>query len=332
MEETIKAMDKITDFKPITVAEPMDPEQKDIKVFASMIRAAITGKDIFQVGDANITKGDNGALIPSTIANKIILMAENFSPIFARAEKYNVKGTLHIPYVAADDNHIEMAYAAEFSDLEAKNATFSSVDLTGFLAGVLCKISNSLINNSDFNVVNEVIRLMARAVAYFYEHETLIGTSGKATGISTATQVLTAAATNKVTADELIELQDTLKSAYQGNACWIMAPATLTEIRKLKYGNGEYILQPDLRDGFGYALLGKPVFTSDQAPALDAGNKAIVYGDFEQALAVKLVEDFEIQVLREKYATQHATGLVGWTEFDSKIQNDQAVAVLQMKA
>ena len=322
-------MDKTANFRPVHVEEELDAEQKDVKDFANMIRQAVSGRDIFQ---GNITKGDNGAIIPASIANKIITAIEDISPIFARAQKYSAKGTLHIPYVAASDNHISMAYASEFSDLTAKDATFNSIDLTGFLAGVLCKISNSLINNSDFNVTNEVIRLMARAAAVFYEHETLIGTSGKATGISTATQIVTAAANNKVTVDELIETQDMLKSAYQADACWIMAPATLTEVRKLKYGNGEYVLQPDIRSGFGNTLLGKPVFTSDQAPAIGAGNKAIVYGDFNQGLAVKMTENFEIQVLRELYATQHATGLVGWTEFDSKIQNDQAVSVLQLKA
>jgi len=63
-----------------------------------------------------------------------------------------------------------------------------------------------------------------------------------------------------------------------------------------------------------------------------AGAKTIVYGDFMNAVAVKLVEDFQIQVLREKFATQHATGLVGWTEFDAKVMNNEAVAILKQHA
>ena len=40
-------------------------------------------------------------------------------------------------------------------------------------------------------------------------------------------------------------------------------------------------------------------------------------------LAVKLSEDVNIEVLREKYATQHALGVVGWVELDSKIEIEQ---------
>lgn len=338
-KNTIDAMDTIARMEQVQIVTPskLTQEEQDIKSFASMIRNAVNG-DVIQE-DANITKGSNGVIIPKTIANRVIEAVKDISPIFTRATHYNVKGTLSIPKITTANNNISMAYAEEFADLESKNVTFTAVDLTGYLAGVLVKVSNSLINNSDINLTNVVVRLMANAVADFYEKETLIGTpevkvgttitqERKSKGISGASTI-TAASATAVTVDELIGLQDSLKSAFQRNACWIMNPATLTAIRKLKLtGTGEYILNPDLRNGFGTQLLGKPVFTSDRMATMASGNKSIVYADIEQALAVKLVEQFELQVLREKFATQHATGFVGWTEFDSDIQNEQAIKVL----
>lgn len=35
-------------------------------------------------------------------------------------------------------------------------------------------------------------------------------------------------------------------------------------------------------------------------------------------------------VLRELYAAQHAVGVVGWLEFDAKVQDQQKIAVLKM--
>ena len=333
IQKTIDAMDTIDKAKTVQIVKPepaLSAEEKDIKNFAAYVRANISG-DVRQ-GDSNITKGDNGAIIPKTIANQVIKAVSDISPIFARSKKYNVKGTLSVPTVTAANNGIAMDFASEFSDLESVSAQFTSVDLTGFLAGVLVKVSNSLINNSDINIVNEITGLMADAVAKFFENQLLNG-SANIDGIKNATNVTNAASKTDITADELIAVQDSIKSAFQRDACWIMAPATLTYLRQLRYGGtGEYILNPDLRTGFGATLLGKPVFTSDQAPAIGQGAKAIVYADFRNALAVKLVEQFELQVLREKYATQHATGFVGWTEFDAKIINDQAIAVLKMKA
>ena len=62
-----------------------------------------------------------------------------------------------------------------------------------------------------------------------------------------------------------------------------------------------------------------------------AGKTAVVYGDMS-GLAVKVSEDINIEVLREKYATQHAVGVVGWLEMDAKIENQQKIAVLKMAA
>ena len=65
-------------------------------------------------------------------------------------------------------------------------------------------------------------------------------------------------------------------------------------------------------------------------PAVASGKTSIYYGDFS-GLAVKISEDMNIEVLREKFATQHAIGVVGWIEVDSKVENAQKVAKLVQK-
>ena len=62
-----------------------------------------------------------------------------------------------------------------------------------------------------------------------------------------------------------------------------------------------------------------------------AGAKAILYGDYS-GLSVNMRENISIEVLREKYATQHAIGVNAWFEFDSKVTDSQKLAVLTMKA
>ncbi len=102
-------------------------------------------------------------------------------------------------------------------------------------------------------------------------------------------------------------------------------------IRKLKGGDGNYLLNRDFTAAWGYTLLGKPVYTSDNMPEIGAGKKAIIYGDMT-GLSVKLTKDVEIQVLQELYAAQHALGVVGWVEIDGKVTDQQKLAVLKIKA
>ena len=142
---------------------------------------------------------------------------------------------------------------------------------------------------------------------------------------------MTAASSTAITADELIELQAKIKQAYQGKACWTMNPATFTAIKKLKDSNNRYLLQDDVTGEFPYRLLGKPVYLSDNMPAIAASAKAVLYGDYS-GLSVNFRENISIEVLREKYATQHAIGVVSWFEFDARVTDNAKLAVLTMKA
>ena len=244
-----------------------------------------------------------------------------------------MNGTLKVPvWGKANTTHdIAVGYQTEFTELTADSGKFTSVDLSGYLAGALTLIGNSVENNSVFNVTDFIINQMAEEIALFLEKELLNGTSGKATGALSTPTVVTAASATAITADELIELQAQVKQVYQANACWTMASETFTSLKKLKDSNGRYLLQDDVTGEFPYRLLGKPVYLSDNMPKLAAGASAVLYGDYS-GLSVNLREDISIQVLREKYATQHAIGVVAWFEFDSKVTDSQKLAVLNMKS
>lgn len=308
-------------------------EEAEERAFADYVRAMANGVSVeVRADDVNLTKGENGAVIPTSIANKIIEQVKNICPIYSLADRYNVKGTLSIPYYDESEGKIEVAYSDEFEELTSTSGKFASITLQACLAGALTKISKSLVNNSQFDIVSYVIRKMAEAISLFLEKELLVGNAtseaGKATGLYTV-RTIDASAATVVTSDELIDLQEEIPDAYQGKCVWIMSKKTRTAIRKLKDGQGNYLLEKDFTARWGYKLLGADVYVSDAMPDMAAGKNAILYGDFS-GLALKLSEEMEIEVLREKFATQHAVGVVAWIEFDSKIENAQKVAALKM--
>ncbi|MBO5908597.1 MAG: phage major capsid protein, partial [Clostridia bacterium] len=236
---------------------------------------------------------------------------------------------LKIPYYDESTTTITVAYANEFEELASNVGAFTTIELTGYLAGTLSLISRSLINNSQFDVVGFVVDRMAYDIHRFIEGELLNGTDGKVTGLSDLTNTMTAASGTEITADEVIKLKDNIKDVFQGNAIWIMSPATRTALRLLKDEVGRYLLQDDITSPFGTTLLGKPIYVTDNMSDMAAGNTAIYYGDMS-GLTTKFSEDMNIEVLREKYATQHAIGVVGWLEFDSKVNDAQKITALKM--
>lgn len=273
--------------------------------------------------------GLGGSLIPKTIVDYIIRRVYDICPILERSQKFNVKGTLEVPYYPAGANNINVAYQTEFTALTSSSGSFATVELTGFLAGALTKISRTLINNVNFDIVGFVVDEMAYAIKRFIEHELLVGTTNKVEGLSGATNIVTAGSATAITGDDIIKLHDAIKDDFQQNAVWIMSPATRTALRTLKDGMQRYLLQDDISLPFGSSLLGKPVFVSDNMPNVATGVKAIYYGDLK-GLATKFNEEINIEVLRERFADEHAYGVIGWFEFDAKVVDNQQIAVLQM--
>lgn len=279
----------------------------------------------------NMTVGDNGAVIPTSIANKIIGMVKEISPLYQRATHYNVGGNLTIPSYDESTQKITMAYATEFTALTSTSGKFTSISLSGFLTGALTKVSISLVNNSKFDIVSYVIRKMAEAVAEWIENELINGTASKIDGLSKVTASVTAAAATAITSDELIDLQESIPDALQANCIWVMSRATRKAIRKLKDEDGNYLLNKDATSKWGYSLFGHDVYVSQSMPDMAAGKRAVLYLD-PTGLAVKISEEPSVQVLREKFADEHAVGVICWMEVDSKVENKQKVAVLAMGA
>ena len=300
-------------------------EDSERAAFENYIRGRVVNE---RAGE--LTKKDNGAVIPTTIANQIIKKVYDICPILEQSTKYNVKGNLQIPYYDESSSKLTVAYQDEFTALTSSNGKFTSITLTGYLAGALSKISVSLVNNSQFDIVNFVVNEMADAIKRFIEHELLIGTSNKVAGLSTLTNKVETATATAITADEIIDLHDAIKDDFQNGAIWIMSSKTRTALRKLKDAEGRYLLNDDISSPFGTTLLGKPVYCSDNMPEIGAGNTAIYYGNMK-GLATKFNEEVSVQVLREKFADEHAVGVIGWFEFDSKVQDAQQIAKLVCK-
>lgn len=307
--------------------------EAEMHEFANYIRGVANRLET-RAGEQNVSMSNNTAVIPVSIANRIITKIQDICPIFKGATQYHVKGKLRVPkWTDANSTHnITCGYATEFTDLTADAGKFDSVDLEGYLMGALTLIGRSVVNNADIDVVNFVIGQMAEVAARKIEKECLVGTGSSAmTGATTTSTGLTAAAAAAVTADELITLQAKIKQGYQKNACWTMHSDTFTEIKKLKDTTNRYLLQEDFSSDLPFRLLGKPVNLSDNMPAMAAGAKPILYGDYS-GLSVNIREEPSVEVLREKYATQHALGVVMWFEMDSKVTDEQKLAVLTMKA
>lgn len=277
-----------------------------------------------------LSVADNGGIIPVSIANRIIETVKELSPIYRMVEVYNVSGDLVFPVYDETQSSIKAVYVDDLTELTEGTGKFKTVKLTNHIVGCLAKISKSLMNRTDFDLVSYIVRKVAQSIAEFLEKELIKGTEGKMNGIESTTNVITSENVGKIVADDLIEVQMAVPEVYQKDAAWIMNKKAFKSLRKLKTTDGEYLLTKDLANGFGWMLLNKPVYITESADEVVTGNKPLFYGDYK-GLALKLAQNVEIQILMEKFATQHAIGVVGYIEADSKMVDHQKIAALEIQ-
>lgn len=299
LKESVKVENKVVDNKELL--------NKEEKVFVDFIRKGVSN---------DMKAGSNGALIPNSIASKIIAKVEEISPIYARATKFNVGGDLTF---VKEDSTPTCTYMDEMAEASGTDATFQTVKLGAFIARALTKISRSLINRSDFDLLQYVINAVAKSIARFLEKELIVGTTSKIDGLSKVAP----AEVTAINADAYVDLQMAVPSSLQSGCEWLMNSADLKAARKFKTTDGQYLLNADATKEFGWSILGKNVLLSDQVPA-----GTIYYGDFS-GLYVKLANDIEVSVLKERYAEQYAYGVVGFVELDAKVVETQKIVAMK---
>lgn len=305
----------------MTVEERAEAEEQ---AFANLILNRVTEQ---RAGEIQLTQGNNGAIVPLTIANRIIKAVRDMVPFLQLSDVVNTNGKLSVPVYGEDaTNYIDADYVDEGTELTDNIGKFTTIDLTGFVLGALALVSNKLKDNTDINVVDFVVNQVAEAMAEKLEGEFVNGTTGKITGILSATSGITAASAIAVTYDELVNMKHSLKQRFRANARWIMNPSTYTAICKLKDLNG----QPYFKES-EYKILDLPVIESDSMPTMAASKKAIVCGDLT-GYTIKATKNVEVQVLREKFATKNMIGVLAFGEYDAKITDSKKIAVMTMAA
>lgn len=138
-------------------------------------------------------------------------------------------------------------------------------------------------------------------------------------GISTGRDVSTGNTTTSVTFDGLKSVKGTLKGQYRNRPStrWIFHRDAMTQIGKLKDGEGRYLLQDNVSESDGMRLLGIPVVESEYAPnTFTTGLYAGLLGDISYYWIAESL-DIQIRRLVELYAATDQVGFISRSELDA---------------
>ena len=275
---------------------------------------------------------NGGYLVPEEFERQIITGLDEFNVMRNLCKVITTSAERKIPVAAT---HSTAAWTAENAAYTESNPTFNQKTIDAFKLTDLVKVSIELLEDSMFDLEEYIAKEFARAFGIAEEQAFCVGTgSGQPTGLFTAnggTVGVTTAGTTAITADEIISLVYALKSPYRRNAKFLMNDATVSAIRKLKDGNGNYLWQPALQAGQPDKLLGYELYTSPYVPTLAAGAYTVAFGDFSNYWIADR-SGRTVQRLNELYSTNGQVGFVGTERVDGKIILPEGIQLIQQKA
>ena len=340
MEAMDVEMSKATS-KPLTSApttrmedEPVSKTGRGGNGYAKNFWNAMRSKSVshevlnaLQVG----TDSEGGYLVPDEYERTLIEALEDQN-IFRQLAHviHTSSGDRKIPVVASKGTASWIDEEAQYPE---SDDAFGQVSIGAYKLATMIKISEELLNDSVFDMPAYIAKEFARRIGAAEEEAFFTGNgTGKPLGILAATggadTGVTAAAADKITMDEVIDLFYSLRAPYRRNAVFIMNDSTVKALRKLKDGQGQYLWQPSVTAGTPDTILNRPVYTSGFMPTIATGNKTILFGD----LGYYWVADREgrsFKRLNELYAPTGQVGFLASQRVDGKLILPEAVKVLK---
>jgi HK97 family phage major capsid protein len=289
--------------------------------FWNYVRGIVTN-DLALVPDS---KG--GYLAPDEFHRELILALEEHNVMRRICRIISTSsGELQIPVVATQGT---ASWLGEAEEISTSDTNFGQVTLNAHKLGTMIKVSQELLDDSEFPLDSFMADDFGRRLGVLEEEAFIVGDgTNKPTGFLTnAPSVDSENAT--ITFDDVMTLFHELKPPYRNKAMFLCNDTTVKSLRQLKDNNGQYLWQAALVAGTPSTLLGHPVHVSRFMPDITAGAKVLAFGDFSYYwIADRKGRTFKR--LDELFQTTDQIGFKATQRVDGKLILPEAVKVLKM--
>lgn len=282
------------------------------------------------------TTQDGSVLIPEQIADEILRKMEETSPVFEQARKYpSIEGTLKIAKENTDD---QAGFVGENEEIPSIALKFGHVTLTQKRVGAAVTLTQQLLNDGAVDLLGYSANLLARRAARAVEKSIFKGEGGEKGFVGIfSSQITDSEDLNKVkisasvTADELADITGSVNPAYLDGAAFYMSRELFNQIRKIKDGTGDFLLQSrDVNGRIGQTILGFPVYISDVLAKEDG----ILFGNISNAYGILIKKGFALKhVNGDTQQTLNGTQLLAFDGYmDGNLINPEALVIASTKA
>lgn len=284
-----------------------------------------------------LTDAEGGYLQNDGVVQGIVTTLKSFGGVRKVAQVLNTATGAPLPFATNDDTANAAAIVGENVADTATYMTFGTISLGAYTYRTsVFPISLELVQDSAIDLVSYVSNAIGTRLARGTNADftTGAGTSGPKGVKAASTKVADTASATAITYAELLDLYYGVDVAYREspNCAWMMHDSTLAYLdENLKNGTTGEPFWQTYADLPQMKLKGKPIIINNQMEEIAASKVAVIFGDFSRFLIRDVVPP-TIVVLRERYADNHALGIVGFHRCDSDLLDAAALKNLTQKS
>lgn len=283
------------------------------------------------------TYSDMGYFVPTGFVNDVAIAEKWYCDMIGLCGSLNTASGQPLPYPTSNDTTATASLLGESSPASEADVTASQIKFGAFkYTSGLIKASIELVQDSAFNIEAFVAKQMGKRFGRKWESVLTNGVGGgtEPTGLLTA---IAASGVSPVVASgssnndgiggntgvnsigwaDLVDLEHSVDKAYRKGASYVMHDKTVASLQKVLDKYGRPLFVPGL-NGEPDRVNNYPVVVNNAMPQIGASNVTVAFGNLENYL-VRRVKDFQILVLRERYAEAGQIGFVGFARIDANL-------------
>jgi len=290
-----------------------------------------------------------GYFVPTSFSNAVEVATKWYANLLGECGSIETGSGSPLPYPTNNDTTATASLLTENSPVSDADITASQVVFGAhkYTSG-LVRASLELVDDSYFDISAFVAEAMGNRFGRKFEDVLTNGSgSSQPTGILTAiaasgaTPVIATGsntndgnsaslATNSIGSNDLVNLEHAVDKSYRRGAKYMMHDLTLAKFQQVLDKFGRPLFVPGI-SGQPDTLNGYPVIVNNGMPVVAASATPLAFGDFSK-FKIRRVKDFQILVLRERYAEYGQIGYTGFARIDSNLVDagTHPIKLLQM--
>jgi HK97 family phage major capsid protein len=297
--------------------EALTPEQRSL-----MASRFVAGSELRAQGVATGAAG--GYTVPEGFYNRLTEAMKWYGGIRdSRATILTTASGSDLPMPTDNDTTNKGARVGENTQVTEQDVAFGQKTLKAYMyTSKVVRVSFQLLQDSAFDIEAYLARKLGERIGRITNEEFTTGTGSAGSmpqGVVTGAlqgKVGATGQTTSVTYEDLVDLEHSVDKAYRRAAEFMLHDTTLAVLKKLKDGDGRPMWIPGMATREPDTILGYRYVINNDMPAMAAGAKSILFGDFS-LFHVRDVVGAQLLRLTERYADFLQVGFLAFSRHDS---------------